>query len=237
MASRIVGEVLEELEDEVVGGPLARAGRGCRRCRPSPARRSAIQPVASDCSSDAADGQVGTVDRADVVEPEEAALEEVGAVGVLEVHPPREVDEQLVEDPAEEVEVAAAVDGEHLERGPRLHGRVDVAEVPLVRGQRAVRVLEPLPAQQHQLVLGERGVEVGQGDAVEGHVPRREPRVLPLVGHRHDVEGVEVLPSGVALRQPVRRRRRLRRIAVQPARARRRRTAACSRASRRRPGA
>jgi hypothetical protein len=40
-----------------------------------------------------------------------------------------EVDQQLVEDPAEEVDVAPAVDGEHLERGKGLDGRVHVAEV------------------------------------------------------------------------------------------------------------
>ena len=74
------------------------------------------------------------------------------------------------------------------QRRPGLHRRVDVAEVPLVRRQRPVRVLEPLPAQQDQLVLGERRVHVRQRDAVERQVPRGEPRVLPLVRHRHDVE-------------------------------------------------
>ena len=72
---------------------------------------------------------------------------------------------------------------------------------------------------------------------MEGQVPRREPRVLPLVGHRHDVEGVEVAPAGVAARR-----------AVTPAAAagsgrrrasgrRRSSRAACSTASRRTPGA
>ncbi len=144
----------------------------------------------------APDRQVRAVERADVVQPEEAALEQVGAVGVLAVDPPGEVDQQLVEDAAQEVEVAGAVDGEHLERGPGLHRRVDVAEVPLVGRQGAVGVLEPLPAQQQQLVLGEGRVDVGEGDAVEGQVPGGEPGVLPLVGHRHDVEGVEAGASG-----------------------------------------
>ena len=48
-------------------------------------------------------------------------------------------------------------------------------------------------------------------------VPRREPRVLPLVGHRHDVEGLEVAPARVAARPAGRRWRGLRRIAVEPA--------------------
>ena len=139
------------------------------------------------------------------------------AVLVLAVHPPGEVDEQLVEDPAQEVDVPAAVDREHLERRPRLHGRVDVVERPLVRRHGAVRVLEPLAAEQRQLVLRERRVDVRERDAVERHVPRGEPRVLPLVGHRHDVEGVEAPPAGVAALEPRGRRARLGRVAVEPA--------------------
>ena len=111
----------------------------------------------------------------------------------------------------------AAVDREHLERRPGLHGRVHVAEIPLVGGQRAVRMLEPLPAEQDQLVLGERGIEVRQRDAVEGQVPGGEPGVLPLVRHGHDVEGVEAAPAAVPAGQPLFGRRRLARVTVQPA--------------------
>ena len=183
----------EELEDQIVARPLAAPvehdrdgghGDGVER---HPAGRVRLL-------QGAADGQVGPVDRADVVQPKEPALEQVVALGVLPVHPPGEVDQQLVEDPAQEGQVARAVDGEHLQRGPGLHRRVHVAEIPLVGGQRPVRVLEPLPAQQDQLVLGERRVHVGQRHAVEGQVPGGEPGVLPLVRHGHDVEAVEVAP-------------------------------------------
>src|SRR5262249_51662489 len=70
------------------------------------------------------------VDRADVVKAEEAALEQVVALSVLPVDPPVEVDHQLVEDPADDVDVAAAVDREHLGRRPRLHRRGDIAPDP-----------------------------------------------------------------------------------------------------------
>ena len=99
---------------------------------------------------------------------------------------------------ARNVVVAPAVDVPHVQRRPRVHRRVDVAEVPLVGRERAVRVLEPLAAHHQQLVLGERRVDVGQRDRVEGQVPRGEPRVLPRVGHRQDVPGVHVGPAGVA---------------------------------------
>ncbi|MDC4224173.1 MAG: hypothetical protein MPW15_08085 [Candidatus Manganitrophus sp.] len=46
------------------------------------------------------------VEDADVVEAEEAALEDVPALGVLAVHPPGEVEHQLVEHPLQEGQVA-----------------------------------------------------------------------------------------------------------------------------------
>ena len=48
------------------------------------------------------------VEDADVVQPEEAALEDVAAVGVLAVDPPGEVEQQLVEDAFEEATVGDA---------------------------------------------------------------------------------------------------------------------------------
>src|SRR5436190_20987809 len=96
------------------------------------------------------------VDRADIVQTEKAALEQVVSLAVLPVDPPGEVDQQLVEDPADEIDVPATVDRENLQRRPRLHRRVDIAEVPLVSRQRPIRMLEPLPAKHDQLNLAER---------------------------------------------------------------------------------
>ena len=209
-------EMFEELEHEVGGGTAAaveedRDGRHGQGVRRHPAGRVGLLERA-------ADRQMGAIQRPDVVQPEEPALEQVRPGRVLQVDPPREVHQELVEDPTEEVDVAAAVDHEDLERGPRLDGRVDVAEIPFVGGQRPVRMLEPLPAEQAQLVLGERRVDMGQSHTVECQIPRGEPGVLPLVRHRHDVERVEAPPAGVAAGEPALRRSWLGRIAVQPAR-------------------
>ena len=141
--------------------------------------------------------EVGTVDRADVVEAEEAAAEDVVAVGVLAVQPPREVDQQLLEDALEELAIAAAVDPVDADRGHHVHRRVDVVEVPLVGRQRAVRMLEPLAQQHQELVLRERRIEMRPRDRVEAEIPRREPRVLPRIRHREHVEAVEVAPAAV----------------------------------------
>ena len=57
-----------------------------------------IQPVASDCSRTAPSAQrLAAVDDGDVVQAEEAALEDVVALAVDLVDPPGEVDQQLVE--------------------------------------------------------------------------------------------------------------------------------------------
>src|SRR5262249_38979524 len=74
-----------------------------------------------------------------------------------------------------------------------------------------------LTAPQDELVLREPGVEVRQGHAVERQVPGGEPGILPLVRHRHDVEGVEVAPPGIAAAPAGGRRRGLGRVSVEPA--------------------
>ena len=113
--------------------------------------------------------------------------------------------------------VATAVDLEDTQCSPRVHGRVDVIERPLVGGELTVGMHVPLTAQQQQLVLGELGVDHGEGHAVEGEVPRGEPRVLPLVGHRDHVGVVQMAPLVVAAVSTGLGRRRQRRIAVEPA--------------------
>ena len=161
------------------------------------------------------------VEHADIVEAEEAALEDVQALRVLAVHPPGEVQQQLVEDPLQEIEVARAavliaVVLEHPHGRPGVHRRVDVAERPFVGRQFAVRIHQPDAAQQLELPFGELGVDQRQRGAMEGEVPGREPGIFPFVRHRHDVGGDEMTPIGVAAVLAAFGRRRLQRIAVQP---------------------
>ena len=143
------------------------------------------------------------IEDADVVETEEAALEDVAALGVLAIHPPGEVQQQLVEHALEELQVAfvaalLAIDLEHAPGCPRMHRRIHVAERPLVGGHLAVRMHVPLAREQHELLLGELGVDERERDRVEREIPRRVPRVFPLVGHRDDVGVVEMRPLPVA---------------------------------------
>ena len=142
------------------------------------------------------------VEDPDVVEAEKSALEDVVAGEVLAVHPPREVEQQLVEDLLQEDRVGASavplLDLVDSPRRPGVHRRVDVAELPLVGGDLPVRVHVPLAEQQLQLALGEVGVDERQGHAVKRQIPGGVPGVLPRVGHRQHVLVVEVRPVGVA---------------------------------------
>ena len=182
------------------------------------------------------------VEHADIVEAEKAALEDVAALGVLAVHPPGEVQHQLVEHALQEGEVAArrrARRGRSRTRAsrPGMHRRVDVAEFPFVGRQLTVRVHVPFARQQHELLLGEVRIDQRQGDAVKREVPGGVPRILPLVRHRDDVGVVEVPPVARCARARARRRRRLHRVAVQPLRGRRSGKTASTTACRRAPGA
>ena len=162
---------------------------------------------------------LGAIEDADVVQAEEAAGEEVVAFEVLAVDPPGEIDDQLLEAAGQEYAVAVAAAGGHLVNapaGPGMDGRVDVGEVELVGRQLAVGVHVPLAQEEHELLFGVIGVNLGKGDHVEGQVPGGVPRVFPFVGHGDDVAVVEVEPVGVAARGAGGRGRRLLRVALQP---------------------
>ena len=169
-----------------------------------------------------AGGQLtAAVEHTDIVESEKAALEDVAPLDVLAVHPPGEVEYQLVEYPLEELQIALpaallAVDLEHAPGRPGVHRRVDVAKGPLVGGDLAIRVHVPLARQQDELLLGECGVQVRQWQAMESQIPGRVPRVFPLVGHGNDIGVVQMPPVSVAAVPARGRRWWLRRVALQP---------------------
>ena len=142
------------------------------------------------------------VENADVVETEEASLEHVASFGIFSVYPPGEVEKQLVEDALEEHSVANApallFDLVNAPGRPGVHRRVHVAKSPLVRRKLPVGVHVPLAHHQHELLFGEIGVHQRQRHAVKGEIPRRVPRVFPLIRHGNHVGVVEMSPFPIA---------------------------------------
>src|SRR5215475_10118332 len=76
------------------------------------------------------------VENTDVVQSKETAFKRVFTCSVLAVHPPDEVHQQLLEDAFEPFNVtapaAALLQPISEDRGPRVHGRVNVAKIPFV---------------------------------------------------------------------------------------------------------
>ena len=123
------------------------------------------------------------IEHADVVQPEEAAFEDVSARAVLAIDPPGEVQQQLLKAALEPLVVAFArlrlfqAIGE--DGGPGMHRRIDVAEVPLVGGNLAVGVHVALAQHQLELLLAEIGIDERQGERRERPGPRRRTRDTP----------------------------------------------------------
>ena len=115
---------------------------------------------------------VAAVEHGDVVESEEAALEDVVAFAVNLVDPPREVYEQLVETLFEEQAVGLAVgDAIHVvdaPHSPGVDGRVEIGEFPLVSRNLPVRVLKLFEEEQPQLLFRKLRINQGERHAVEG---------------------------------------------------------------------
>ncbi len=104
----------------------------------------------------------------------------------------------------------------HAVGGPGMHGRIHVAQLPLVGGNLAVRVHVPLAQQQDELVLRELRIDERERDAVESEIPGRVPGVFPLVGHREDFAIVEMPPLVIPARPALARRRGLSDVSAEP---------------------
>src|SRR6516162_2425212 len=88
------------------------------------------------------------VENGDVVETEKATLEDVVPVPVLAVDPPGVIQQQLLEDPVQEMKVSSAAlypfGPEDLERGRRVNRRIYVTESPFISRDLTVRMQIPL---------------------------------------------------------------------------------------------
>ena len=160
------------------------------------------------------------IENADVVESQEAALENVHAFRILAIHPPGEIEHQFLENAFEKCAVSAAAlflfDFVNAPRGPGMHGRIHIAHGPFIGGQLAVGMHVPFAEEKQELLLGEIGVDQREGNAMESQVPRGEPRIFPFVRHGNYVGVVEMQPIAVAAVLALLGRRGLRWIAIGP---------------------
>src|SRR4029077_20265103 len=92
------------------------------------------------------------IEHPDVVEPEEATLENILSVGVFAIHPPCKIQQQLMKHPFKKDTVADAfplfVDLVDTPGRPGMDWRIDVAERPFVG--RTLSVGMHVPFAQHQ---------------------------------------------------------------------------------------
>src|SRR5438045_9076025 len=84
-----------------------------------------------------------TIEHADVIEPEETAGEKIVAFGVFAVHPPGEIEQQLLECAFKKSAITLPARTSHLVNapgGPGVDGRSHVTKSRFVSGHLAVRV-------------------------------------------------------------------------------------------------
>src|SRR5215469_10133503 len=97
------------------------------------------------------------VEYTNIVHPEESALENVLAEGVLAVHPPGEVEQHFLEDALKEGVITLA--GGRLLNfkdglcGKGENGWIDAVEIPFIRRDLSVRMHVPLAEHQDDLVF------------------------------------------------------------------------------------
>ena len=214
-----VEEVLPEFAGDIFihrifTGEFQSDGQHVERVHGHPGRAVGLFDVAPGRERRAA------VEDANVVEPQEAALEYVHAFRVLAVYPPGEVEHELLENALKERAIAAAVlfliNLVDTPRGPRVDGRIHVTERPFIGRKLSVRMHVPLTEEENELFLREIGIDKREGYTVEREIPRRIPGVFPFVGHGDDVGVEHMRPIAVAAAFAPLGRSGLRRIAAEP---------------------
>ncbi len=180
-----------------------------------------IQLVASDCSMWPPVGKGALRSKTPMLSrPRNPPWKMFLPFGILPIHPPGEIQEQFVKHALQEDAITHTLplllDLVDAPGGPRMHGRIHIAERPFVGRNLAVRMHVPLAEHQDQLFFGKGRIDQGQRNAVKRQIPGRIPGILPLVRHGDDVSVVEMRPIRVASMEPFSGRFGPSRVALQP---------------------
>src|SRR5438552_5211419 len=149
------------------------------------------------------------VENADVIEPEKTAGEKIVAFGVFAVHPPGEVEQQLLECAFKKSAITLPARTSHLVNAPGsrgVDGRNHITKSEFVSRHLAVRVHVPFTQEKIELLLREVRIDFRKWNHVESEVLCREPGTFPFVRHRDDVAVEKMSPFAVAAEVSLRRR-------------------------------
>ena len=128
-----------------------------------------------------------TVEHPDIIEAEEAALEDVFPIGVLAIDPPGKIQEQFMEDPLQEHTIPNTLsllfNLVDAPGSPSMDRWIHIAESPFVGGNLSVRMHVPLTQHEHELFLGKGRIDERERNTVKRKIPGGVPGVLPLVRH------------------------------------------------------
>src|SRR5437867_8166446 len=159
------------------------------------------------------------VENARVIEPEETAGEKIVAFGVFAVHPPGEIEQQLLECAFKKSAITLPARTSHLVNapgGPGVDGRIHITKSKFVSRHLAVRMHVPFAQEKIELLLREVWIDFRKWNHVECEVPCREPGIFPFVRHRDDVAVEKMSPFAVAAEVSLLGWRRLRGISSEP---------------------
>ena len=164
---------------------------------------------------------IAPIKHGNVVEAEESTLKHVVAGAIVAVGPPAVFQDQLAQGRAQEEQIrlfaGLAIDLEDAHGCPGPDGGVGVGQGPLVGGGLGVGGRVVRGAQQHALLLRCGRIEHRKGHGVEHQVPLAEVGILPGIGHRDHIMGMQPLPLGVLREPALMRWRRCGGIPRQPA--------------------
>src|SRR5262249_1097336 len=162
----------------------------------------------------------GTIKDSDVIQTKKATLEDIGAIRIFAIYPPRKVQKQLMKNLFKETAVGnsphAALYFVDAPRSPGVNRWIDVAKGPLISGQLAVRVHIPFAKKKDELLLGKIRINKSKGNAVKREVPGRGPWIFPLVRDGDNVVVVEMGPFLVTAFPAFRGRCGAGRVAFEP---------------------
>ena len=106
---------------------------------------------------------LGTIEYADVIEPEEPAGEKIVSLGIFAIHPPGEIQHQLLERAFQEREVALTARPGHFVNtpdGPCVHRWIHIAKSEFVSRDLSVRMHVPFAQEKIELLLCEMRIDL-----------------------------------------------------------------------------